>query len=158
MLNMGIIIVRILAIIGSAIALSACALVTQPSTPTPVPTPTPWTVQECYDRIEVAATARPALFQRALKDEEYFRCRGQVTNTAIGEIEFHLNRGGVAYVARIKCEMLRERDAENVAIGQTIAVHGRIKDAFKEDALLGTIVGLRDSNIIELKDCVIIGD
>lgn len=150
---MGIIIVRILAILGSAMALSACALVTQPSTPTP----TPLTVQECYDDVEVAATVKPARFQRDLKDERYFRCRGKVSNTEIGAIEFRLNRGGGAYVARIKCEMLQEQDAENVSIGQTISVRGRIKDAFREDSLLGTLGGLRDSNIIELKDCVIIG-
>ncbi|MYC31594.1 MAG: hypothetical protein F4X64_00260 [Chloroflexi bacterium] len=142
-------------VIGIAIAMTACTLVRQAPTATPTPTPTPIAVRDCYMLIENVATRRPAQLERALKNEAYLRCIGPITNTEIGTIQFHVAKTS-GFDKYINCEMRRETVAEEVSIGQTIAVRGRLKDAFNEDKRLGSLMGTRNENVIELKDCVIL--
>ena len=143
-------------ILAMAIAISACTLARQTPTAIPTPTPTPMAVQDCYTRIEDIATRQPARLERALRNEAYLRCRGPITHTEIGTIQFHVAKTWGDFDEYINCEMRREAVAEEVRIGQTIAVRGRLEDAFNEDKRLGSLMGTRNENVIELKDCIIL--
>ena len=148
----------VIAGIAIAIAMTACTLVRQSPTATPKPTPTPLTVERCYAVITDIATSQPAQLERRLKNEAYMRCRGPITHTEIGAIQFHVEKIRDGFDKYINCGMRHEADAEKVRIGQTIAVRGRLKDAFNEEKRLGSLMGTRNENVIELKDCVILPD
>lgn len=142
------------------VAMPACLRGERTSTPIPTPTPTPVTEREFYSTIEAVATKQPARFDGWLEDKAKMRFRGEITDTEKGEIQFHLEKSLDPFVRDkyIKCKMHDSQDAVNAIVGNTITVQGRLKTAFNEGKLLGSLLGIRNKNVIELEDCVILPD
>ena len=145
------------AILVIATALS-CTIGHQSPTAIPTPTPTPITEREMYSLIERTATRKPSEFDGWLKEEALVRFRGQVTNTEIGKVQFHLHKQSGEFDKYIDCEMRNSADSDRVSIGDMITVRGRLKDAFNEDKRLGSLGGIRNKYVIELKECLILAN
>lgn len=142
------------------VAVPACQLGERTPTPIPPPTPTPVTEREIYSTIEAVATKQPAKFDGWLENKAKVSFRGNVTNTENGEIQFHLERSQDLFgrYKYIKCKMHDSQDAVNAIVGDTIIVQGRLKTAFNEGKLLGSLLGIRNENVIEIEECVVLPD
>lgn len=147
-------------VMAMAMALAACAS----PTPTPAPTPTPVPVQQLYQGIADAAENRPAQLETWLDKETTFFFQGKVTHTEIGKIQFHLDRASGNWLDKVSgerdtyvsCETINETDPNTIRIGETVAVRGQLKDAFKQDAWFGGVGGLRNNQVVEFDRCVIV--
>ncbi len=120
--------------------------------------PQPVSARDLYANLANLGTTQPAMLQRLVKEKPEVVVFGQVTHTEIGKVQFHLTEpSALGHDTYVNCDMSDDTAADSVIVGQPITLHGRLKDAFNVGGPFGTIMFLENENIIELKDCVIVG-